>query len=216
MTSAAIRILVVDDHAIVREGLRAVIESDAKLVVVGEAEDGRAAVLASRDLHPDLVLMDLSMRGVSGLDAIREIKRRYADIKVVVFTVHKTEEYVLASLEAGADGYVLKECGRAELTAAIRSVASGKFYLCPDATSSVVVGYLHGGVKQGIWGALTHREREILKLVAEGRRSREIAGYLSISLKTVEKHRQNVMRKLDVRNAQALTAFAIRRGLVGA
>jgi DNA-binding NarL/FixJ family response regulator len=201
------RIVIVEDHTIVREGLKALLSSHPELRVVGEAEDGRDAVRIARQLTPDLMLMDLSMPRMNGMEAIKEIKRISPSTKVLVLTVHKTEEYVHASLESGADGYVLKDATHAELIIAIQNVLAEK----------VIEGYLAGrkSSKTGsTWDSLTHREREILKLVAEGYKNREIAGYLCISLKTVEKHRDNLMKKLDLHSAAALTAYAMERGLL--
>jgi len=164
-----------------------------------------------------LVLLDLSMPRTSGLDAIREIKRLSPQTRICVLTIHKAEEYILATLEAGADGYVLKEASHAELTLAIRSILEGKRYLSPGVSGKVIEGYL-GGRKTfkttTPWDTLTQREREILKLIAEGYRNSEIAEYLFISVKTVEKHRANLMKKLNLHSTAALTAYGIEKGLV--
>jgi len=212
-----VKIIIAEDHTIVREGLRALLSLDPNLEVVGEVEDGREAIRLTERLEPDLVLMDLSMPRMSGMDAIREIKKRCPETKVIVLTVHKTEEYILASLDAGAEGYVLKDASHAELSMCIHHVIKGKRYLSPDVSDKVINGYLDGKktVKPGsVWDTLTQREREILKLIAEGYKNREIADYLCISIKTVEKHRANLMGKLDLHSASALTAFAIEKGLV--
>ena len=211
------RIVIVEDHTIVREGLRALLSSHPALLVVGEAEDGREAIRYARQWTPDLMLMDLSMPRMNGMEAIREVKRLSPATKVLVLTVHKTEEYVRASLEAGADGYVLKDATHAELILAVQNVLAGKRYLSPAVSEKVIEGYLAG--KKGAravtpWDSLTNREREILKLVAEGYKNREIADYLCISLKTVEKHRDHLMKKLDLHSASALTAYAMEKGLV--
>ena len=217
MTRERQRIVIAEDHTILREGLRALIAADPDFEVVGEAGDGYEAVRSAERLNPHLVLMDLSMPRMNGMDAIREIRRRAPETKIVVLTVHKTEEYILATLKAGADGYVLKDATRDELIMAVRNVISGKRYISPGISEKVIEGYLDG--RKGIqsktsWETLTHREREILKLIAEGHRNREIADYLCISVKTVEKHRANLMEKLDLHNVQALTTFAIEKGLV--
>lgn len=211
------KIIIAEDHTIVREGLRALLSSDPNLEVVGEAQDGREAIRSAENLKPDLVLMDLSMPRMSGMDAIREIKKRCPQTKIIVLTVHKTEEYVLASLEAGADGYVLKDATHAELIICIKHVIKGKRYLSPEVSDKVIDGYLDGKktIKpSSLWSTLTQREREILKLIAEGYKNKEIGDFLCISVKTVEKHRANLMGKLDLHSASALTAFAIERGLV--
>jgi DNA-binding NarL/FixJ family response regulator len=211
------RIVIAEDHTILREGLKALLVSDSKLKVVGEAEDGRDAVRLAEKLTPDLILMDLSMPRMNGMEAIVEIKKRLSNIKIVVLTVHKTEEYILAALQAGADGYLLKDDTHAELMMAIKSVFSGKTYLSPAISEKVIKGYIDGRktLKTSTsWDSLSRREREVLKLIAEGNKNKEIAEYLFLSLKTVEKHRSNLMRKLDLHNAAALTAFAIEKGLV--
>jgi len=211
------KIVIAEDHTILREGLHALISSEAEYEVVGEAGDGRDAIRLAERLEPDLILMDLSMPNMNGMDAIREIKRRTPNIKVIALTVHKTEEYILATLQSGANGYVLKDATHAELMMAIRSVMDGKTFLSPGVSEKVIDGYLEGhkGLKtQSSWDTLSPREREVLKLIAEGKKNREIAEYLYLSLKTVEKHRSNLMKKLDLHNAAALTAFAIEKGLV--
>jgi DNA-binding NarL/FixJ family response regulator len=211
------RVLIVDDHTLLRAGLRALLAQDPSIEIVGEAADGRDAVRAIGQLAPNLVLMDLTMPGMNGIEAVTEIKRRYPDVRVLVMTLHKTEDFIHASLQAGADGYILKDATHEELRLAIRSVLQGKTYLSMDVSGKVVSGYLGGGKSSSgssIFDTLTHREREVLKLVAEGKSNKEIADFLSLSVKTVEKHRSNLMSKLDVHNAAGLTAFAIEKGLL--
>ena len=211
------RIVIAEDHTILREGLKALLSSSADLDVIGEAEDGREAVRLASDLKPDLMLMDLSMPRMNGIEAIKEIKKQHPDIKILILTVYKTEEYVLASLQAGADGYILKEANHAEFLLAIRNVLMGKHYLSPEISGKVIEGYLKGQQDHApvtVWDTLTSREREILKLVGEGYKNREIADDLCISMKTVEKHRENLMKKLDLHTASALTSYAIEKGLV--
>ena len=211
------RIVIAEDHTILRDGLKALLSSSPDFEIVGEAEDGRDAIRCVERLMPDLVLMDLSMPRMNGVDAIREVKKRYPETKIIALTVHKEEEYVLTTLQAGADGYVLKDATHAELLMAIKNVLMGKPYLSPGVSEKVIEGYLDGKktVKdKSAWHTLTEREREILKLIAEGYKNKEVADYLCISLKTVEKHRANLMKKLDLHNAAALTAFAMKKGLV--
>ncbi|MBL7175629.1 MAG: response regulator transcription factor [Desulfobacteraceae bacterium] len=211
------RIVIAEDHTILREGLKSLLRADPDFDVVGEAEDGRDAIRCVQTHSPDLVLMDLSMPRMNGLDAIKEIKKQNPEAKIIVLTVHKTEEYVLTTLQAGADGYVLKDATHSELLMAIKNVLIGKRYLSPGISEKVIEGYLEGRktIKtRSAWDTLTQREREILKLIAEGYKNKEIADYLFISLKTVEKHRANLMRKLDLHNAAALTAYAVEKGLV--
>lgn len=210
-------ILIAEDHALLRQGLRALFSSDPEFQVVGEADNGRDAVRLTGKLVPDLVIMDLSMPGINGVEAIEDIKRRYPDTKILVLTVHKTDEYIRHTLRAGADGYALKDASYEELLTGVRSVLRGRSYLSPDVSAAVVSGYLGGAQAGGPatrWDTLTHREREILKLIAEGHTSKGIANYLCVSIKTVEKHRANLMRKLDLHNTAELTVFAIDKGLL--
>ena len=211
------RIVIAEDHTILRDGLRSLLSSEPDFEVAGEAGNGRDAIRLVEKLVPDLVLMDLSMPKMNGMDAIREIKNRLPAVKVIALTVHKSEEYILATLQAGANGYVLKDATHTELMMAIRNVLAGKTYLSPGVSEKVVDGYLEGrkGIKtRSSWDTLSTREREVLKLIAEGNKNREIADYLYLSLKTVEKHRSNLMKKLDLHNAAALTVFAIEKGLI--
>ena len=212
-----LKIVLAEDHTILREGLRALLSADPNVEIIGEAQNGREAVRCVEKLEPDLVLMDLSMPRMSGMDAIREIKKRYSEIKIIALTVHKTEEYLLTTLKAGADGYVLKDATHEELVMAIKNVMGGKSYLSPGVSEKVIEGYLdgrEGSRTSSPWETLSQREREVLKLIAEGFKNKEIAGDLCISLKTVEKHRANLMKKLDLHNAAALTVYAVRKGLV--
>ena len=211
------RVLIVDDHTLLRAGLRALLAQDPSIEIGGEAADGRDAIRAVGQLSPHLVLMDLTMPGMNGIEAVTEIKRRYPEVRVLVMTLHTSEDFIHASLRAGADGYILKDATHDELRVAIRSVLLGKTYLSMDVSGKVVSGYLGGGKSasgSSVFDTLTHREREILKLVAEGRPNKGIAEFLNLSVKTVEKHRSNLMSKLDVHNAAGLTAFAIEKGLL--
>lgn len=212
------RVIIAEDHTILREGLRALLSAEPDFEVVGEAEDGQEAIRMVEKLSPNLILMDLSMPRMNGLDAIREIKKKSDGTKILVLTVHKTDEYILATLQAGADGYILKDSTHAELGMAIRTVLGGKFYLSPGISEKIIEGYLAGNKPSKSsttpWEALTARERGILKLIAEGYKNKDIAEYLCISVKTVEKHRANLMQKLDLHSVSALTALAIEKGLV--
>jgi DNA-binding NarL/FixJ family response regulator len=214
---STLRILLAEDHAILREGIRSLLASVPDVEVVGEAEDGLKAVAQAKQLQPDLVLVDLSLPLMNGTEVIRQIKLRDPGTRVIVMTVHKSDEHVRAALDAGAEGYVLKDDTYEDMMAAIRSVLAGGTYLSPKICGRVVSGYLGQASPQGTgvpWDTLTDRERELVKLVAEGYKNREIAEYLHISLKTVEKHRANVMRKLDLHSAAGLTAYAFENGLV--
>jgi len=174
-------------------------------------------MLAATSLKPDIILMDLTMPRTSGIDAIAHIKRQHPAIKIIALTFHKEDKYIHATLDAGADAYVLKDDSRTELFTALNSVLQGKSYLSPAICDRVVAGYLAGTdstTEKPSWEILTHREREVIKLIAEGSRTKDIAVYLSLSPKTVEKHRTNLMRKLDLHSVSAVTVYAIQNGLV--
>jgi len=211
------KILIVEDHTILREGLKVLLTTNPEIEIAGEAGDGREAIWLVEKLNPDMVLMDLSMPRMDGMQAIREIKMRWPKKKVLALTAHRTEEYVLTTLRAGADGYLLKDSTYQEMMTAVKSVLSGKRYLSPGISEKVIEGYLEAKqtIKvQGAWDNLTAREREVLKLIGEGYRNKEIADLLVISPKTVEKHRANLMEKLNFHNVSEVTAYAIEKGLV--
>ena len=192
-------ILLAEDHTILREGIKALLSGNPDLVIVGEAADGREAIQRSLELRPQVILMDLSMPNINGTEAIRAIKQRNPAIKIIVLTVHKSEEYVRATLEAGADGYVLKDDSQQDLLAAFASVRKDRVYLSSGICDKVIGGYLSRSASDQTartWDLLTVRERQVLKLIAEGKKNREISVYLSISLKTVEKHRTSLMKRL--------------------
>jgi DNA-binding NarL/FixJ family response regulator len=185
--------------------------------IVGEAQDGIEAVRAVERLEPDLILMDLSMPRMNGFEAIREVKSRFPEIKILVLTVHKTEEHVLEAFQAGADGYLLKYAAKDELFLALKSVFEGRSFLSPLISDKVIDGFVEGArsIKEtSAWDTLTSRERQVLKLIAEGYANKEIAEHLFISVKTVETHRSNIMKKLDLHNASEITAYAMKRGLL--
>jgi DNA-binding NarL/FixJ family response regulator len=216
------KVMIADDHGILRDGLRALLESEADLEVVGDAANGREAIRMAEQLQPDLIIMDVSMPLTDGPEAINHIKKRMPEVRILVLTFHTDEQHINAALRSGADGYVLKDDSRIELIAAIRAVVAGKSFLSPVICDRVVNGYLSGGRDQnGIVqpnpsgaSALTSREREVIKLIAEGYRTVQIAKFLSLSPKTVEKHRSNMMRKLGLGNAASVTAYAIANGFV--
>ena len=211
------KIVIAEDQKILREGLKSLLSSSDDFEVVGEAEDGLNAVRCVEKFSPELLLLDLSMPKMSGISAIKEIKSQFTETKILVLTVHESEEYILEVFKSGADGYCLKDASHSELMMAIKSVLSGKRYISPGISGKVLEGYL--GDRETLkpnssWDSLTQREREILKLVGEGYKNKEIADYLCISAKTVEKHRSNIMEKLALHTASALTAYAIKKGLV--
>ncbi len=211
------KLVIAEDHAILREGLIALLRMEPDLTVVGEACDGKEVIQVIGKTNPDVVLIDLSMPHTNGTEAISKIKRRFPDIKIIVLTVHKAEEYIRAALADGASGYTLKDDNHQELIRAIYNVMAGKTHLSPSICDKVVNGYLSDSEqppKTRYWDVLTVREREVMKLIAEGYRNKDIAHYLSISHKTVEKHRSNLMKKLNLHNTSALTSYAIENGLV--
>ena len=211
------KIVIAEDHTIIREGLRSILSANDEYEIIGEAEDGLQAIQAIERLQPDLILMDLSMPRMNGLEAIMDIKSRYPQVKVLVLTVHKTEEHVIAAFNAGADGYLLKYSGKPELLMAIKSVLRGESYISPKISDQVLEGFLEGSKtvkKVSAWDTLTARERQVLKLVGEGYKNKEISDYLCISVKTVETHRSSIMKKLDLHSAAELAAYAVQKGLV--
>lgn len=216
--SKKFKVVIAEDHTILREGLKALLSSDPELVVCGEAENGKDAINMVQRLNPDIILMDLSMPKIHGLEAIREIRKTSPSTKVLVLTVHDNEEYISATLRSGASGYVLKNDSYEELLASIKTVLRGKSYLSPAISQTVIQGYLDGKKGEDIrtgYETLTSRERETLKLIAEGVRNRDIAEFMGISSKTAEKHRSNLMKKLDLHSISAITAFAAKKGLIG-
>ena len=210
------KIVIAEDQTIVREGLRSLISAEKDYQVVGEAEDGLRAIRCVDRLKPHLVLIDLAMPKLSGISAIREIKRLHPDTKVIALTFHNSEEYLLAAFDAGADGYCLKNDTYVELITAIRCALEGKKYLSPEISEKILHGFLEMKKEDmtSAWASLTPREIEVLKLVGEGYTSPEIARLLGISPKTVDKHRANIMKKLNLHNTAALTGYAIEKGLV--
>lgn len=211
------RVLLVDDNNLFRLGLSALISAYDDFTVVADTRSGKEAVQASLNFEPNLVLMDIMLAGVNGLESLAQIKRRQPNVNVMILTSFRTEDYVREALRVGADGYVLKDASIDELMMAMRCVAQGKKYLSPDVSGHVVNSFLHphaNGSKSSRLEMLTTRERSILQLVAEGRTNRGAAEFLSVSPKTVEKHRANLMHKLGLRNAAELTLVALEMGLI--
>lgn len=214
-----LRIVLADDHGIMRDGLSELLNKEQDLEVVGTAGDGKAAAELVRELEPDVLVTDLSMPRTDGVRAIEIIKQRCPGTRIVVLTYHLDDSHVHAALEAGADAYVLKDEGRSELLKAIRCVAAGQSYMSPSVCRRVMSLFVQSGqqsVEQqtASWEHLSPREREVLKLIAEGYKTREIAGYLDLSAKTVEKHRANLMRKMNLHSIADVTAYAIDNGLL--
>lgn len=210
-----IRVLLADDHKIMREALRSVLEQEPDLSIVGEACDGEAALSLARELAPTVVVMDISMPGVDGIEAMRRIGVESPDVRVLALSSHFDRRVITQMLEAGAAGYVSKAAGRDELVQGIRSVAAGKPFLCQEITA-VLVRAPTGREEGGAATRLGRREIEVLQLIVEGRTSAEIAARLFIATGTVEVHRRNIMRKLDLHSIADLTKYAIRQGLISA
>ena len=212
---AAIRIILADDHDVVRAGLRGVLDRLPNVEVVGEADNGRAAVDLARSLVPSLVLMDIAMPDMNGLEATRQIVALDMGIKVLILSMHSSRQFVSEVLKAGASGYVLKNTASREVPQADTAIADGKIYLSPAIAEVVVEDYVRHvpGPGQAAFTSLSAREREVLQLLAEGKTSKEIASALHLSAKTIESHRAQIMDKLGLRTVAELTKFAIREGL---
>lgn len=211
-----IRILLADDHTIVRDGIHSLIDDEPEMQVIAEAEDGFSAVRLACELEPDVVLMDIAMPRLNGLEATAQIKKNCPQVKVLVLTMHENEEYIRQVLACGAMGYILKDAAAKDLLDAIRSVHHGEMVLSPAITRLVIEDYLRWGDLQtkNISNGLTQREREILQLIAEGNTNKQIAEILSISVKTVQAHRNNLMSKLDIHDRSDLIKYAIRKKII--
>jgi len=212
-----IGVLLADDHTIVRKGLRSLLDSEAGIEIIGEAQDGREAIEKVEQLHPDVVLMDIVMPTLNGLEATRQIKKRFPEVKVLALTMHANEDYISQILRAGASGFVVKQATPAELVSAIQVVHRGDFFLSPSISSKIVEEYIRRAEAMGeedSYDTLTDREREVLQLIAEGHPNREIAELLHISVGTVGTHRTHLMDKLDIHSTAELTQYAIRKGVI--
>jgi two-component system, NarL family, response regulator NreC len=211
----SIRILIVDDHAIVRNGLIGCIEQEEDMEVVGQAGDGRKSIELVSKLEPDLVLMDISMSDLNGIDATRIIRRESPKTKVIALSMHSASRYVREMFKAGADGYLLKDCEFDEMAEAIKAVINGERYITSAINQTVLEGSTDNqdSEQNGVFKTLTSREREVLQLIAEGHNTKETASLLDISPKTVEVHRLNIMHKLNIDNLAQLTKYAIQEGL---
>ncbi len=210
----SIKILLADDHQITRQGLKALLEKQSDMEVIGEAEQGREAVSLARQLSPQIVIMDVSMPDLNGMEAAKQISNERPDIKIIALSMHSDSLFVTEMLKSGAAGYLLKDCAFEELVQAIRTVNSGKTYLSPSISGVVVSDYVHRLSKTGKNNleVLTAREREVLQLIAEGKSTKQTALKLHISTKTVETHRRQIMDKLDIHSVAELTKYAIRKG----
>jgi DNA-binding NarL/FixJ family response regulator len=212
---SALRVILADDHRLVRAGLRSLLGELPEVEVVAEAGDGREVLALVPQHRPHIVLMDITMPGMNGLEAATQLKKHHPEVKVIVLSMHASEEYVLQALRAGASGYLLKDAATLELALALRSVARGETYLSPPISRQVVESYLQRvGEEARPLALLTARQREVLQLIAEGASTKEIARRLELSVKTVETHRAQLMERLGIRDLAGLVRFAIRHGLV--
>ncbi len=213
-----IRVLLVEDHTIVRKGLRSLLDSEIGIKIVGEAEDGREAVRKAEKLQPDVVVMDIAMPGLNGMEATRQIKKRFPGMKIIILTVHANEEYVLQTLRTGASGYLVKKAAPADLIEAIQAVYKGDAFLSPSISKTVIDEYIRQTETKSerdiIYGKLTTREREVFQLIIEGHKNREIANLLHVSIKTVETHKAHIMDKLNVHSAAELIRYAMDKDLI--
>jgi DNA-binding NarL/FixJ family response regulator len=211
----SIRVLLVDDHKIIREGLCTLLKKTPDIEVVAEAENGRMALQLAREVMPDVIVMDVSMPGLNGIEATRKILAALPDIKVVTLSMHSDNRLVVGMLTAGASGYLLKDCSFEELENAIRTVVANQIYLSPQLTRDIIKYQVRNSplTKSSPFSILTGKEREILQLVVEGNNTKQIARILKVSIKTVEAHRKKIMTKLNIHSISGLTKYAIRQGL---
>ena len=212
-----IKVLLAEDHTLVRKGLRSLIDGEAGIIVIGEAEDGRDALEKAEKLHPHVVVMDIAMPGLNGIEATNQLKRKFPEINVLILSMYASEEYIFQTLRAGASGYLLKKSVPQDLVAAIQATAKGELYLSP-AISPISDDYIRKAItmrhNDDPYRQLTQREREVLQLLAEGMPNRTIANHLYISVKTVETHRANIMIKLNMKSTVELIRYTIRKGLI--
>lgn len=214
----SIRIVLADDHTMFLSGLRTLLEKEPDLEVVAKVKDGREAIRVVHEKRPDLVVMDVSMPGMNGIEATRQITAKLPRVKVLCLSMHSEEQFVTAVLEGGASGYLLKECAFDELLTAIRTVMANQIFLSPTITTTVVQNYRaqRGATQPSPVSLLTDREREVLQLIAEGHSTKDIAARLHLSVKTIDTHRHRIMDKLSIHSVAGLTKYAIRRGLTTA
>jgi DNA-binding NarL/FixJ family response regulator len=211
------RVLLADDHRLMRSGLRLVIERHPKFAVVGEADDGRQALAMAESLEPDVIVMDIGMPNLNGIEAARQITEKHPGISIIMLSMHSDEGYVLRALKAGARAYLLKDSAEEDLTRAIEAVRDGKSFFSPAVSKLLLDDYIRKLQRAGTedsYDLLTGREREVLQLVAEGKSSKEIAGLLNLSTYTVETHRSNIMQKLNLKGIPELILYAVRKGLI--
>ena len=211
------RVLIADDHGVVRQGLRTLLEKSPEVDVVGEAADGREAVRLAAELHPNIVVMDIAMPLLNGIDAAAQIIARDPGIQVIILSMHSDESYILRALNAGAKGYLLKDAAEGDILPAVRTVASGRPYFSPVIAATLLDEYLQTMKKhkvQDSYDLLTDREKEVLQLLAEGKTNKEVAALLNLSPYTVESHRTNLMQKLNLHNTAEIVLYAVRKNLI--
>jgi DNA-binding NarL/FixJ family response regulator len=212
-----VRIVLADDHTVMRNGLRLLLERQTNLKVVGEAADGRQAVALSETANPDVVIMDIGMPNLNGIEAARQIVSHNPRTAIAILSMHSDESYVIRALKAGARAYLLKDSAEADLLAAVRALSEGKSFFSPAISKILVEDYMRQLERQGAedtYELLTNREREILQLLAEGRTNKEVAGMLNLSLYTVETHRTHILQKLNLHNVPELILYAVRKGII--
>ena len=218
MSKTKTKVLLVDDHTIVRQGIKALLDTQEGIEVVGEAEDGREAIEKAKQMAPNVIVIDITMPNLNGIEATRQIKKINPEMKVLVLTVHDNEEYVHRILQAGASGYLLKESAVSDLVSAINAVEKGDIFLSPSISKVVVKDYIrHVETGSGDFDSLnilTNREREVLQLIAEGHTNKNIAHVLKLSVKTVDVHRSHIMDKLNIHDITGLVKYSIRKGLI--
>jgi two-component system response regulator NreC len=212
-----IQILIADDHGIVRQGTRSLLEREPDLAVVGEAEDGRTAVELAEKLKPNVIVMDIAMPQLNGLDAAAQIVRRVPEAGIIILSMHEEEDYLVRALSAGVKGYLLKDTAQMDLVRAVRAVAQKKAYFSPAVAQMLVDDFTRQMQKKGVadsYNLLTEREKEILQLLAEGKSNKEAAGILNVSPYTVETHRTNLMQKLNLHNTAEIVLYAVRKKII--
>jgi DNA-binding NarL/FixJ family response regulator len=213
----SIRVLLADDHGVVRKGLRFVLESESGIEVAGEAGDGRQAIEMAGEVNPHVVVMDIAMPRLNGIDATAQIVKRYPETGVIILSMYSDEEYLLRALSAGAKGYLLKDTAESELVTAVRTVAAGKPFFSPDISKTLLEDYLRQLRQRGLtdsYDLLSDREKEVLQLLAEGKTNKEVATVLNLSPYTVETHRTHIMQKLDLHNTAEIVLYAVRKKLI--
>jgi len=214
VSAKKIKILVADDHPVVRKGLQSCLARQDRLKIVGEASDGDEALKKTRELSPDVVLMDISMPGMNGLAVTEVLRKEHPDVKVLVLSVHNNRDYIFRIIQAGAHGFISKEAPPDELLRAIESVHSGEPFFSPEIAKAALNQLVSSGGKKDPFAQLTSREREVLVLIAEGQSNKEIANRLGIGVRTIETHRERIMRRLDIHSVAGLTKFAIANGMI--